>query len=91
MVTLDQVLDLKAARPLAEQLTALRGRDLMVDAGSVERIGAQCLQVLLSACATWTDDGSRFAVTGPSAAFVETLALLGAPYPNCFERPELAA
>lgn len=91
MVTLTSILDLKAARPLAEELTALRGRDLMIDAASVERLGAQCLQVLLAASATWADDGARFAVTGPSAAFLETLALLGAPYPTCFERPELAA
>ena len=33
----------------------------------------------------------RFAVTEPSETFVETLALLGAPYPAYFQTAELAA
>ena len=85
------VLDLKAATPLAQALMALRGRNVNVNASAVERLGAQCLQVLLSARNTWTEDGVRFAVTEPSDTFVETLALLGAPYPTTFKPWELAA
>ncbi|MCR5877629.1 STAS domain-containing protein [Phenylobacterium sp. J367] len=85
------VLDLKAATPLAQALLALRGRDVTVNAAAVERLGAQCLQVLLSARNTWTEDGAQFAVTEPSETFVETLALLGAPYPTYFQPSELAA
>lgn len=90
-LSLAPVLDLKAATPLAEALLALRGRTLAIDASSVERLGAQCLQVLLSARNTWAEDGVGFGVTDPSAPFIETLALLGAPYPTFFERAELAA
>ena len=85
------VLDLKAAAPLHQALMALRGRDVTVNASAVERLGAQCFQVLLSARNTWSEEGVRFAVTEPSETFVETLALLGAPYPAYFQTAELAA
>ncbi|WP_374469869.1 STAS domain-containing protein [Phenylobacterium sp.] len=85
------VLDLKAATPLAQALIALRGRDVTVNASAVERMGAQCFQVLLSARNTWAEDGAKFAVTEPSDSFVEILALLGAPYPTYFQPAELAA
>ncbi|WP_287799477.1 STAS domain-containing protein, partial [Acidiphilium sp.] len=57
---LDPILDLKAASPLAQALLARRGGDLRIDAGAVERLGGQCLQVLLSARATWEADGHAF-------------------------------
>ncbi|WP_207801782.1 STAS domain-containing protein [Phenylobacterium hankyongense] len=79
MVRLGEVLDLNAATPLATELLALRGRDLEVDASAVQRLGAQCLQVLLSARDTWDADGAGFAVVGPSPEFSAVLALLGAP------------
>ncbi|HEY8618122.1 STAS domain-containing protein [Phenylobacterium sp.] len=85
------VLDLKAATPLAQALMALRGRDVTLNASAVQRLGAQCLQVLLSARNTWAEDGAQFAVSEPSEPFIETLALLGAPYPTYFQPAELAA
>jgi chemotaxis protein CheX len=83
VLRLNQVLDLNAAAPLANEFVTLLGRDVEVDASGVERLGAQCLQVLLSARATWGSDGSAFALVAPSSEFTATLALLGAS----FERP----
>lgn len=74
---LDSVLDLRAAAPLAEQLGKLRGAKVAVNASDVERVGAQCVQVLLSAKKTWDDAGDSFALTNPSDAFLEGLDVLG--------------
>ena len=78
LVTLADVLDLTAAGPLASELAALRGRPLSLSATGVERLGALCLQVLLSARLTWTADGAPFSVASPSPAFAEQVARFGA-------------
>jgi chemotaxis protein CheX len=91
VLRLGQVLDLNAAGPLANELLAVRGRDVEVDASAVERLGAQCVQVLLSARATWDADGVAFAVVAPSVEFTSTLALLGAPIDQHFNHGELSA
>ncbi|CAN7452074.1 STAS domain-containing protein [Phenylobacterium sp. LjRoot225] len=91
VLRLGQVLDLNAAGPLAHELLALRGRNVDVDASAVERLGAQCLQVLLSAHATWSTDGAAFALVSPSDEFTTTLALLGAPIDQHFNSRELSA
>ncbi len=77
-VRLPARLDLNAAAPLAEQLCALRRRNVVIDASQVERLGGLCLQVLLSARAVWTADGAVFEVSDPSSAFREDLVLFGA-------------
>jgi chemotaxis protein CheX len=75
---LPDVLDLKAAGPLLAELTAMRGQDLELDAGRVQRLGGQCLQVLLAAAAAWKQDGVAFVIRQPSEAFSEGLQLMGA-------------
>lgn len=75
---LPEVMDLRAATPLACELLARRGRNVEVDASRVRRLGGQCLQVLLSARACWKSEGVRFRVTAPSSEFTDGLALLGA-------------
>jgi chemotaxis protein CheX len=72
-------LDLTAAAPLKAQLLAARGTPLSLDASAVRRIGAQCLQVLLAAHATWRQDGHPIEVVSPSPEFAETVALMGCP------------
>jgi chemotaxis protein CheX len=52
VIELPDVLDLKAATPLTVEFLSMRGRPLDVDASRVERLGGQCLQVLLSAAKT---------------------------------------
>lgn len=75
--TLSEVLDLKAALPLAEDLLAQRGSDLMINASKVERLGAQSLQILLSAISTWHADGASIEFVEPSDPFVQSLTLFG--------------
>lgn len=77
-VILQETLDLPAAMPLAAALLARRGGDVVIDASAAQRMGAQCLQVLLSARATWAEDGHAFRITGASPEFAEASALLGA-------------
>ncbi len=78
-VMLAETLDMLAATPLAADLLTRRGQDLAIDASAVQRLGAQCLQVLLAARATWAEDGHAFCVIGASTAFAEASVLLGAP------------
>lgn len=86
---LPDILDLRAASPLATSLLAIRGRQLTIDASHVERVGAQCLQVLLSARATWAVDGLSLMVVNPSEAFIEGVETLGVPI-NKFAEQELS-
>ena len=78
-VLLPEVLDVRAAAPLAGELMDRRGRDLELDASNVRRLGGQCLQVLLAAESCWKAEGLGFRVLSPSSDFNEGLALLGAP------------
>lgn len=87
-VTLNAILDLREAAPLAERLLARRGTDLVIDGGAVQRLGGQCLQVLLSARATWTADGRNFLVGNISPAIVATLELLGIALADLNNRAE---
>ena len=85
---LPEVLDLKASAPLAQALLARRGADLQLDGSGVARLGAQCLQVLLSAHASWTADGHVLAIAAPSADLLSTLALLGVGQDSPMLKPE---
>lgn len=76
-ITLASELDIKAAGPLAAELLGARGKDVSVNASQVERIGGQCLQVLLSAAATWSADGVDLKLEEPSPAFADALAIAG--------------
>jgi chemotaxis protein CheX len=75
---LESVLDLRAAARLRENLLAIRGADVTLDASAVQRLGGQCLQVLLSAKRTWDGDGRTFNLTDPSEAFASSIQLFGA-------------
>lgn len=74
---LAEILDLKAAAPLAGELLSHRGHPVEIDASQVTRLGAQCTQILLSAVATWRADEVPFSIREPSASFLESLELLG--------------
>ena len=76
-ITLATELDIKAAGPLAAELLAARGKDVSVNASQVDRIGGQCLQVLLSAVATWTADGAELKLEEPSPAFTDAVSTAG--------------
>lgn len=74
---LGAALDFRAATPLRAELLALRGRPLEVDGGDVERIGGQCVQVLVSAAHTWAEDGVSFAITKRSEQMEALLRHMG--------------
>ena len=77
VVCLQETLDLPAAAPLAATLTRFRGQDLVIDASRVQYLGAQCLQVLLSAAISWNSDGIPLRVTNRATAFTRSLELAG--------------
>ncbi len=76
-VGLPAVLDLTAASELRETLIGHRGAPIVLDGSSVERLGGQCLQILLSARATWAADNRAFALATPSEALLRDLSILG--------------
>jgi chemotaxis protein CheX len=76
-ITLPNELDIKAAAPLAAELIAARGARMTLNASHVERVGGQCLQVLLSAAATWGADGSELVLAEPSPAFADAVHTAG--------------
>ncbi|MBO0903056.1 STAS domain-containing protein [Jiella sonneratiae] len=75
--TLPEILDLKAATPLTEKLMSLRGQNIVLDASKVERLGTQCVQILIAAAATWKDDMAAFSIAEPSDSFTSGLQVLG--------------
>lgn len=78
-LVLADCLDLTAAAPLAAELLAARGGPAILDASGVQRLGAQCLQVLLAARALWSSDGQPWRLVDPSPEFTEAAALMGCP------------
>jgi chemotaxis protein CheX len=79
-LSLDNVLDLNAAGSLHSQLMALRGSDLTIDASAVERVGALCLQVLMSAGKTWEEEKLSLTFSKMSDALTKTMQLSGVTY-----------
>jgi chemotaxis protein CheX len=75
---LPETLDLKAAAPLRGTLLEARGAAVEIDASGVQRLGGLCLQVLLSAQATWATDGHPFVISSASTAFAEGVRRMGA-------------
>ncbi|HEX4179851.1 MAG TPA: STAS domain-containing protein [Caulobacteraceae bacterium] len=75
---LAEILDLKAAGPLRGALLEARGAPIEIDASGVQRFGGLCLQVLLSAQATWATDGQPFMISAASSAFADGARRMGA-------------
>ena len=77
-LVLAETLDIREAAPLAAALLALRGHDVAADGAMVRRLGGQCLQVLLSARASWQADGKSFRVLACSPELNQALEQFGA-------------
>jgi chemotaxis protein CheX len=90
VLKLPAVLDLKAAGPLAAAFLARRGRDITVDAGQVQRLGGQCLQVLLAAQVGWQEDLNAMHLQAPSADFLLALELFGVTPEHLFQEEIIA-
>jgi chemotaxis protein CheX len=79
-LSLDNVLDLNAAGSLHSQLMAERGSDLPIDASAVERVGALCIQVLMSAAKTCEEEKHSLTFSQMSDALTKTMQLAGVNY-----------
>jgi chemotaxis protein CheX len=77
ILSLPASLDLPAARPLAAALLERRGQPTTIDASAVGQIGAQCVQVLLSAKRTWEADGVSLSIVNCALRMIEDLKLIG--------------
>ncbi|MBT9371970.1 STAS domain-containing protein [Rhizobium sp. CSW-27] len=71
------VLDLNEASVLHGQLSSMRGNDLSIDASGVDRVGVQCVQVLMAAANAWEEDKKQFVFEKVSDAFRKTMQLIG--------------
>ncbi len=78
ILQLPAVLDLQAAAPLAAELLGRRGAALTLDGSAVQRLGGQCLQVLLAAQASWMEDAQPLSIANASPEFCAAAALFGA-------------
>jgi chemotaxis protein CheX len=87
---LGAVLDLKAAAGLHQEILALRGHDLVLNASDVTRLGGQCLQVLLAAMFAWQADGKSFSFDHPSPSFISALDMFGFAFEGSIHRERLA-
>jgi len=71
-------MDADAAVHLMEAFLERKHQAVSVDASKVQQLSTLCVQVLLSARKCWERDGLGFSVENPSAAFRESVKLLGA-------------
>ncbi|HTO32777.1 MAG TPA: STAS domain-containing protein [Pararhizobium sp.] len=76
-LSLAPVLDLNEANALHGKLMGLRGNAIVIDASSVERIGALCVQVLMAGAKSWEEDKQSFTFAKVSDAFTKTTQLIG--------------
>ena len=77
ILKLAEILDITEATPLTSELLRLRGAETRIDASGVRKLGGQCLQALLCATATATQDGTHFEILDPSEDFVQSIAAYG--------------
>jgi chemotaxis protein CheX len=77
-VTLPAALDLDVAATLSRTLNNCRGKDIVIDASYVQKLGTQCFQVLHAAQQTWKADNRLFSLVNGPARFLEELSGNGA-------------
>ncbi len=75
--TLESNLVFSTAKPLAASLLEKRKENVVIDASSVEYLGAACFQVLLSAAKTWREDEAQFEIADCSPEFIEGVEKFG--------------
>ena len=77
-IKLPAVLDIQQAEPLRAQLLGMRGTPVTLDGSEVERLGALCLQVLISAQQTWARDEQSLILDRVSEDFANQWNAFGA-------------
>lgn len=76
-LALPESLGAAEAAGLADQLRALRGAPVEIDASAVRKMGGLCAQILLSAAATWRADATTLRLSEPSPEMVAALGHMG--------------
>lgn len=76
---LHSLLDMKAARPLKEQLQAALkvGRPVVIDASLVERVSTACVQILSAFALTAAEAGTPVKLVLPSQSLRDAFESLG--------------
>jgi len=76
-ISLPEKLGANQLSSLFDEISAARGKSLVLDASSVRYIGAQGMQILLSAVKTWKRDGVPLRLTGTTEELREIVSVLG--------------
>jgi anti-anti-sigma regulatory factor len=63
----------RVAETLAETFRTSRGDDILIDAANVQRVDAQCVQVLRTAVNEWTQGGRNLTVINDAADLTDLL------------------
>ena len=81
-IVLANSLDIREAQPLAAEIHQNSNNSIDLDASNVKRLGALCLQVILSARKTSQENGQTLSIKSPSTAFLEDLETFGITIDN---------
>lgn len=76
-IVLPEKLDAAQLSRLFEEISGARGKPLVLDAGALRYVGAQGVQILLSAVKTWKRDGVSLRMTNATKEFSEIVSILG--------------
>lgn len=76
-LALPEMMDLRAAGSLAASLLSAQGSPLVLDGSNVKKIGAQCMQLIVSAHLTWERDGMSLMVVKASKELMESFRAAG--------------
>lgn len=88
VLVLEPRLDLAAATPLMEALSARLGQNVTLDASQVTQFGALCLQVVMAAGQAFAKTGHTLSLSGASDAVVAQLAHMGVSPETIMGDPE---
>lgn len=78
-VHLGSTLDMRATDRLKQafEKALVKGRQIKIDASSVERLSTACIQILIAATVAMTKAGIPFTLMRPSETFIESFNDLG--------------
>ena len=77
IIVLPERLDGAAAEAIYNELCAMSGAPVKIDASEVSIVGAHGAQLLLAAKKYWAEEGFEFSIEAGSAHFVEGLSNCG--------------
>lgn len=76
-LVLNAKLDSSSAGTLRDELVAAHGKDLVLDAGQVEQLGALCTEVLMSARHLWAEQKTSLTIENPTDQMMDNLGRMG--------------